>query len=189
MNEQAIETNSRTINGIDTDHVTSLAGKIMEDEDYGRFQFRAENRWINGARSRSRIKDFYAGKRDQTGRAQAMFVDADQPDFLGGSNTAPNSVEHLLHALTSCLTTTLTYHASVQGIAIDSIRTYATGELNSRGFFGLSDEVKKGYESIKVSMRVASEASPETLTELAMNSPVYEMVSKAVPTGFTLVTV
>jgi len=37
-------------------------------------------------------------------------------------------------------------------------------------------------------MRVDSQASVETLTELAMHSPVYEMVSKAVPVEFTLVT-
>ena len=179
MKEQAQEINTNIINGIDTDHVTSLAGKIMEDEDYGKFQFRAQNRWVNGAKSKTRIQGFFAGGREDSDRKKAMFVDADQPVFLGGGNTAPNSVEHLLHALTSCLTTTLIYHASVQGITIGLIESSATGELNSRGFFGLSDEVSKGYESIRVKMRVASQASVETLTALAMNSPVYEMVSKA----------
>ena len=181
--------NHNIINGIDTDHVSRLAGKIMEDEAHGKFQFRAQNRWVNGAKSKTAIRGFFAGGKEDQGRTETMFVDADQPGFLGGSNTAPNSVEHLLHALTSCLTTTLSYHASVQGITIGAIECSATGELNAKGFFGLSEDVSKGYESIKVNMRVASQASVETLTAAAMNSPVYEMVSRAVPVEFTLVTV
>jgi uncharacterized OsmC-like protein len=188
MNTAAQEINTDIVNGLDTNHVTTLAGKIQEDESYGKFRFRAHNRWINGAKSKTSIKGFFAGGKEDSDRTQALFVDADQPAFLGGGNSAPNPVEHLLHALTSCLTTTLTYHASVQGITIGAIETSAEGELNSRGFFGLSEDVSKGYERIRVTMRVASQASVETLTELAMHSPVYEMVSKAVPVEFRLLT-
>lgn len=188
MNAEAKETRSNIINGLDTNKITALAAKIQEDENYGKFQFRANNRWINGAKSKTSIQGFFAGGKEDSDRTRAMFVDADQPAFLAGGNTAPNSVEHLLHALTSCLTTTLTYHAAVQGITIGAIETSAVGELDSRGFFGLSEDVSKGYESIKVTMRVESRASVETLTDLAMNSPVFEMVSKAVPVEFTLLT-
>jgi len=188
MNAEAKEINTHIINGIDTDQVTGLAGKIQEDESYGKFRFRASNRWVDGAKSKTSIKGFFAGGREDTDRAQALFVDADQPAFLAGGNTAPNSVEHLLHALTSCLTTTLTYHASVQGIPIGAIETSAEGDLDSRGFFGISEDASKGYERIRVNMRVESQASVEMLTELAMHSPVFEMVSKAVPVEFTLET-
>ena len=188
MNAEVKETTNDTVNGIDTGKVTSLAGKIQADGKYGEFKFRATNRWIDGARNKSSIQSFFAGGREITDREEPMFVDADQPTFLAGSNTAPNPVEHLLHALTSCLTTTLTYHAAVQGIPIRAIETSAEGDMNSRGFFGLSENVSKGYERIRVNMRVASNASVETLTALAMNSPVYEMVSKAVPVEFSLTT-
>lgn len=187
MNAEVKEING-VLNGIDTGQVMSLAGKIQADEDYGKFKFRATNRWVDGASSKTSIQSFFAGGRENTDREQPMFVEADQPAFLAGNNTAPNSVEHLLHALTSCLTTTLTYHAAVQGIPLGAIETSAEGEMNSKGFFGLSDEVSKGYERIRVNMRVASSASVETLTALAMNSPVYEMVSKAVPVEFIMTT-
>jgi uncharacterized OsmC-like protein len=178
--------NSIVLNGLNVDNITSLAGKIQEDEEYGKFKFRASNRWITGARSKTSIQRFFAGGKEDTARARPFFVDTDQPAFLAGTNTAPNAVEHILHALTSCLTTTLVYHASVQGIAIEAIETSAEGDLNSRGFFGISDKVNKGYERVRVKMHVKSDASVEKLTELAMHSPVYEMVSKAVPVNFTL---
>ena len=188
MNAEVKEINNDVLNGIDTGKVMSLAGKIQADADYGKFKFRAANRWVDGARSKTSIQSFFAGGRENTDREQPMFVDADQPTFLAGGNTAPNSVEHLLHALTSCLTTTLAYHSAVNGIPLGAIETNAEGDLNSKGFFGLSEDVNKGYERVRVNMRVASSASVETLTALAMNSPVYDMLSRAVPVEFSMTT-
>ena len=54
--------------------------------------------------------------------------------------------------------------------------------------FGLSDNVRKGFNKVTVNMRVKSKASLEDLTELAMYSPVYEMVSGSLPVDFTLTT-
>ena len=184
MSTEAQETNSNIINGIDTGQVMGLAGRINEEEGYGKFKFRASNRWVNGAENSTSIHGFFAGGEENTDRDEAMLIGSDQPTFLGGGNTAPNSVEYLLHALTSCLTVTLTYHASVQGITLGAIETSAEGDMNAKGFFGLSEDVNKGYERIRVKMRVASQASVETLTALAMHSPVFETVSKGVPVDF-----
>jgi uncharacterized OsmC-like protein len=180
------EQTSHIINGVDTQGVIELATKIAQDEDYGKFQFRARNQWINGARSRSTIQGFFAGGKENADRKQSLFVDADQPVFLGGQNTAPNPVEHLLHALDSCLTVTLVYHAAVHGIHLEAVTTAAEGDMNARGFFGISDTVDKGYGKIRVNMQVKSEADVETLTKLAMYSPVYEVISRSVPIDFTL---
>ena len=188
MSAEAKEIDTNIINGLDTGGIMSLAGKLQEDEDYGKFVWRAGNRWINGALSKTSIQGFFAGGEENTDRVQPHFVNADQPEFLGGGNSAPNSVEYVLHALTSCLTVTLTYHAAVQGIMLGAIETSAEGDHDARGFFGISDDVKKGYSRIRVNMHVASQASVETLTELAMYSPVYEMISNAVPVEFTLET-
>ena len=180
------EQTNHIVNGIDTDYVMELAGKISQDDDFGKLKFRANNHWLGDSRSRTSIQGFYAGGQENTGRREALTVDADQPVFLGGKNTAPNAVEHLLHSLTSCLSTTLIYHASVQGITIDELDISAEGDMNSKGFFGISDKVNKGYERIRVNAKVKSDAEVETLTKLAMYSPVYEVVSKAVPVDFNM---
>lgn len=189
MTTQTKQTRTTLLNGIDTDQVMNLAGKIQGIENYGDFKFRASNRWVDGAKSETSIQGFFAGGEERTDRQQPFTVEADQPFFLAGGNTAPNSVEHLLHALTSCLTTTLAYHASVHQIPVGSIETEAEGDLNSKGFFGLSGDVRKGYKRVRVRMKVASQASVETLTELAMNSPVFDMVSRATKVDFVLLSV
>lgn len=186
MTETATHLPPSTVNGIDPERVKALAGQIQQDPDYGRFQFRARNLWVDGSRNRSAIQGFYAGREERHERREELTVEADQPDFFGGTNVAPNPVEHLLHSLGSCLTNTLVYHASVQGIDLGSVETAVRGDLDARGFFGLSDHVRRGYHGIHVTMRVASEADEDQLTALAMHSPVYEMVSRSTPVEFVL---
>ena len=186
MTTATAEKTNTLVNGIDTDQVISLVTSVAENEAYGKFRFRANNQWTNGSRSRTKIQGFFAGDKENSDRKQALTVDADQPHFLAGQNTAPNAVEYLLHSLTSCLNTTLVYHASVQGIILDEVIVFAEGEMNVRGYFGISDEVNRGYECIRVNMQVKSDADVETLTALAMHSPVYEVVSRSVPVKFNM---
>lgn len=184
--ETQVKQQTHVINGVDTDAVMEMAGNIQKDEEFGQFRFRAHNEWIDGAHSCSTIQGFFAGGEEHTGRDQALTVNADQPSYLGGKNHAPNPVEHYLHALDSCLNVTLVYHAAVQGIPLESVEVSSEGKMNASGFFGISQNVNKGFERIRVDMKVKSDADEETLTKLAMYSPVYEMVSKAIPVEFNL---
>ncbi len=47
-------------------------------------------------------------------------------------------------------------------------------------------DVRKGFNKVTVKMQVKSKASVDELTECAMFSPVFEMLSKALPVEFTL---
>ncbi len=184
----AIEQTRNITNGIDVDKIMNVIGEIEADSGYAKFQWRATNQWIDGSLTRSRIKEFFAGNAEDTTREQAFTLDADEPSIAAGHNSAPNSMEYLLHALATCLTGTLVYQAAVRGIVIEAVESSYTGDMDVRGLFGLSDDVRKGFSKVTVNMRVKSEASVEELTELAKYSPVYDIVSNSLPTEFTLTT-
>ncbi len=173
-------------NGVDVGQLMDVIGAIEGDAGYAKFQWRATNQWIKGGRSRSRIKDFFAGNAEDTTRKEAFTLDADEPAIAAGQNSAPNSMEYVLHALATCLTGTLVYHAAVRGIEIEAVESSYTGDMDVRGLFGLSDDVRKGFSKVAVNMRVKSEASVEELTEMALFSPVYDIVSKSLPVEFAL---
>ncbi len=175
-------------NGVHVGQLMDVIGAIEADADYAKFQWRATNQWIDGGVSRSRIKDFFAGNAEDTTRQEAFTLDADEPTIAAGQNSAPNSMEYVLHALATCLTGTLVYHAAVRGIEIEAVESSYTGDMDVRGLFGLADDVRKGFNKVTVNMRVKSEASAEELTELALYSPVYEMLSRSLPVEFTLTT-
>jgi hypothetical protein len=72
----------------------------------------------------------------------------------------------------------LVYHAAVRGIRLDKVESALEGDIDLRGFLAISDEVRPGYQEIRVNFKV--ETNPEnvaTLKELVRLSPVYDVVS------------
>jgi uncharacterized OsmC-like protein len=175
-------------NGVDVSQLMSVIGSIEADTGYAKFQWRASNRWIDGELSRSEIKGFYAGNEEDRTREKAFTLDADEPPIASGQNRAPNAMEYLLHALASCLTGTLVNHAAVRGIGIEAVDSSYAGDMDVRGLFGLAEDVRKGFSKVTVNMRVKSAASVEELTEMALFSPVYDVISNSLPVKFTLTT-
>jgi uncharacterized OsmC-like protein len=184
----AIQQTKDMTNGVDVGRIMDVIGAIEADADYAKFQFRATNQWLNGGLSRSRIKEFFAGNEEDTTREEAFMLDADEPTITAGRDSAPNSIEYVLHALATCLTGTLVYHAAVRGIEIEAVESSYTGDIDVRGLLGLSDDVRKGLNKVAVDMQVKTTASAEELTKLAMYSPVYDIVSKSLQVEFTLTT-
>jgi uncharacterized OsmC-like protein len=185
---KANEMTKEMTNGVNVGQVMNVIAAIEEDPGYAKFQWRATNQWINGGLSRSRIKEFFAGNVEDSTRKAAFTLDADEPAIAAGQNSAPNSMEYVLHALATCLTGTLVYHAAVRGIPIEAVESSYTGDMDVHGLFGLSDDVRKGFNKVTVNMRVKAEASVEELRELALYSPVYEMISRSLPVEFNLTT-
>jgi hypothetical protein len=72
----------------------------------------------------------------------------------------------------------LVYHAAVRGIRLEKVESELEGDLDLRGFLAVSDEVRPGYQEIRVNFKV--ETNPENveiLKELVRLSPVYDVVS------------
>jgi uncharacterized OsmC-like protein len=157
-----------------------------------KFEFRATNRWIDGAHNRSTIKGFYAAGGEDTSRSQAFVLDAGEPAILLGTDTGPNPAEHLLHALAACLTTSLVYVAAARGVRLTEVESTIQGDMDVRGALGLSDEVRNGFEKISISFRVKGDAPPEKLEEVVeraqARSAVFDMVTNGVPVDVGVVT-
>jgi uncharacterized OsmC-like protein len=181
-----MSTTTETIrNGVDTEQLFGTLDAIKADPSLARFQFRAENRWIDGAHNRTTIRDFYAANQEDTSRAKEFVMDAGEPAILLGTDTGPNPAEILLHALAACLTTSLVYVAAARKVELTSVVSIVTGDMDVRGALGLDDEPRNGFERIGVSFRVSGDASREKLHELVQRaqgrSAVYDMVTNGVP--------
>jgi len=177
------------VNGVDVDHIFKLIGGIEQDNERSKFQFRLNNNWIDGGHNRSSIKGYFADGREDDTRTKPFVVDADEPAVSAGNDSAPNPMEFVLHALASCLTSTMVYHAAVQGIAINSVKSFLSGDMDVRGMLGLSDDVRKGYNRVNVRMIVDSSTNAASLKELALFSPVYDILSRSLHVEFKLETI
>jgi uncharacterized OsmC-like protein len=172
-------------NGVDTEKLFATLDLIKQQPELAKFEFRATNRWIDGAHNRSAIKDFYAAGGEDTTRSEAFEIDAGEPAILLGTDTGPNPAEYLLHALAACLTTTIVYIAAARKVPLTSVESTLTGRMDVRGALGVDDEPRNGFERIGVSFRVAGDAPAEKLREVVerakARSAVYDMVTNGVP--------
>ena len=186
MSTNTAQANTNSVNGVNVDQINYVIEAITADTAFGEFQFRARNRWVNGGLNRTQIKGFHAGGREDSTRCKPFTLDADEPQLVAGNDSAPNSMEYVLHALVSCMTGTMVYHAAVRGITVNSVSSNIEGDMDVRGLLGMADDVRKGFNHIRVTLRVDSDADAETLTELALFSPVYDIISKSLPVEFSL---
>lgn len=175
-----------TINGVDVQRMGETVKAIQDNPTLATFQFRAANRWFTGGYNQSTIHGFSTAGQEDTTRTQPFLVEADEPPVLLGKDQSPNPAEYVLHALAACLTTSLVYHAAARGIRIQSVESRLEGDLDLRGFLGLSDTVRRGFERVRAHFVVQADASPDELREITKFSPVHDIVSNPVPVNITI---
>ena len=179
----------RIVNGVNVDQLFNTIDLIKDSPQVAKFKFRASNRWIDGTHNRARVKDFDGALKEDNSREELVF-EIDEPPVLCGRNLGPNPVEYLLIALSGCLTTSLVAHAAARGIAIKRVESRYEGDLDLRGFLGISEEVPVGYQSIRLYFKIdadVSEAQKEELIRMAQKySPVFNSIAKPVPVSVQL---
>lgn len=177
------------VNGINVDQLFGTVEAIKDNPEIARFKFRAKNKWVAGTYNRASVRDFYGALREDISREPAVY-DIDEPPVLLGSNLGTNPVEYLLVALSGCLTTTLIAQASVRGIEIRNVESRFEGDLDLRGFLGVSEDVPVGYERISVLMKIEADitdAEKEELIRAAKKySPVYNSIARPVAVSVDL---
>ena len=168
------------VNGVDLEVLGGTVGAIQTDPELGACHFRASNTWVDGARNESRVTGFY-GAAQEIAHRQMFTMVADEPPILAGNDDGANPVEYLLHALASCLTTSMVAHAAVRGIRIEAMTSELEGDLDLNGFLGLNPETPKGYSDIRAKFRVdAAEGDIDAIRALANFSPVFNTLKNGV---------
>src|ERR1700688_2286347 len=174
----------RIINGVNVNDLFTTIDTIKAAPAIAKFRFRIRNQWVGASQNRSTVGNFY-GAGQELSRPKPFVLRADEPGVLLGTDAAANPVEHLLHALASCLTTSMVYHAAARGIAIDEVESSFEGDIDLQGFLGLDESVRKGYQGIWVNFKVKADVADEQLQEIVAlgtgHSPVFDSLTKGVP--------
>lgn len=179
-----------TLNGVNVNQLVDTINLIKETPELAQFEFKTKSEWNGGGRSVTTIESFYgAGSEQQHTRTHTL--SGDEPEVLLGDDTGPNAVEMVLAALASCLAVGYAYNAAAQGIEIEDLRFELDGKLDLHAFLGLRDDVRPGYESIRVRYQVKSPASRSQLVELCeyvqRTSPVLDIITNRVPVSVELI--
>jgi uncharacterized OsmC-like protein len=178
------QVNSTVINGVNVDNLFSTIAAIKATPTIAKFKFRVRNQWQGASRNSSTVDQFYGAGMERT-RLLPFALEADEPAILLGTDAAANPVEHLLHALAACLTTSMVYRAAARGIHIEEIESSFEGDIDLHGFLELDKDIRQGYQHIRVNFKIKADVPLEQLEEIVRlgtsHSPVFDSLVNGVP--------
>ena len=178
------QTNASLVNGVDRDRLLGTIKHIKDTPELAKFKFKVRNEWLDGGHNRSTIETFFGAGTDHQ-HAVKFELDTDEPEILLGKDQGANAGEYLLHALAACLTGTMVYHAAARGIAIEEVESLIEGDVDLRGFLGLDEKVRNGFQEIRMNFKIKADVPDEQLQGLCkmaqQYSPVFDSITKGVP--------
>jgi uncharacterized OsmC-like protein len=176
-------------NGVDTPTLFATINAVAAQPELANFKFRATNRWQQGTHSRTRIQSFYGAGSEHLHEKEFVY-DADHPAVLVARDQAPTPVEFLLHALVGCITAGIGNIAAARGVTLYEVESTVEGDIDLRGLLGISDEVRNGYQGIRVNFRIKGDAPTEVLEKIVEQSrnrsAVYDVLTNGVPVAVTV---
>ena len=175
------------VNGLDLAALGEVVEAIEKDANQAKVAFNVTTRWTGQTRSETIVDGFtMAGERI----ARTHKIVADEPCQLLGSDSAPNPQELLMAAFNACIMVGYVAGSSLKVINLESVEIRTRGELDLRGFLGLSDDVAPGYEAIDYEVRIKGDGSPQDFEEIHQTvmktSPNYFNVSRPIKMNGTL---
>ncbi len=177
------------LNGVDTPTLFATLEAVKKQPELARFQFRATNRWHQGTHSQSRLQSFHGAGGEQKHVREFTF-DADHPQVLVGRDQGPTPVEFLLHAIAACITAGIGNIAAARGVTLFEVESTVEGDIDLRGILGLSEEVRNGYEQLRVNVSIKGDASPEKLARIVeqsrARSAVYDVLTNGIPIAISV---
>ena len=150
------------MNHISLENVKQTVKVIIENPKMAMTKWSAQVHWKDGVQNAAIIRDF----------APIMM---DEPEMLGGTNTAPNPVEYLLAAAGSCFAITFEVLTSEHGITLENVEVDVEANLDASVFLGLHDG-EGGILNPIIKLKTDTDAPKEQIEEIAraafLKSPV-----------------
>lgn len=143
---------TRTCTTIDLSAFEQTKQSVAADPQLGRGSFRSVTVWKDGARAHTTARSFG--------------IETDEPAPLGGTDQAVDPMELLLAAVGTCLTIGWVTHAARRGVEYRNLRIEVEGDYDLRGYLGIDDGVRPGYEAVRYTVHVDSNADPDVLEEI-----------------------
>ena len=165
------------VNGLDLKALGEVVEAIGQDPGQAKVAFNVTTRWAGQTRSETLVEGYTIGGERVT---RTHKIVADEPFELLGGDSAPNPQELLMAAFNACITVGYVAGASLQGITLESLEIRTRGELDLRGFLGLSDEIPAGYTDVDYEVLIAGNGTPEQFEEI------HQGVIKTSPNYFNL---
>jgi len=174
-------------NGVNVEALFGAQEALKNAPEAAKFKWRAKVEWINGTHSRSSIDGFYGLGGEQKHKSTFTF-EADHPEVFAAADQGATPVEIVLAGLASCLTAGVAAVAQARKVQLRSVSATLEADMDIRGILGVDEDVRNGFDGIKVTYKIDADASPEDIRAIVAQSQkrsaVYDIIAN--PTNVTV---
>ena len=123
------------------------------------------------------------------GLARSFELVVDEPEMLGGEDSAANPVEYLLAGYAGCLNVVFGIVAKELKVEIKSLDINIDGDINPEKFLGISDNERTGFKSINVNIELRTNADKATeallIAKVKSRCPVNDNLANPTPIHYS----
>jgi uncharacterized OsmC-like protein len=174
-------------NGVNVDALLAAREALKGAPQAAQFTWRASCKWKNGTYAESTVSGFHGLGQEHAHKTEFSF-ETDHPEVFAAEDRGATPVELVLVGLASCLTAGVAAVAQNRGIQLRSVEAKLEGSMNLYGILGIDDNVRNGYDDIKVTFHIDADASKKDIEALVAQSQkrsaVYDIVTN--PTNVTV---
>ncbi len=156
-------------NGVNVEALLGAREALTAAPAAAKFTWRATNKWVNGTHSQTKVKGFYGLGGEQSHKTEFSF-EADHPEVFASEDKGATPVELVLAGLASCLTAGVAAVAQHRKIQLRSVTATLEGGMDLQGILGIDEDVRNGFDGIKVTYKIDADATKEQLEALVAQS-------------------
>ena len=156
-------------NGVNVEALLGAREALSKAPEAARFKWRATSEWLKGTHSRSTVDGFYGLGGEQMHRQTYQF-DQDHPDIFASEDKGATPVEFVLVGLAGCLTAGIAAVAQHRNIQLRSVKATLEGGMDLQGILGIDENVRNGFDGIKVHYEIEADATAEQIAALVAQS-------------------
>jgi uncharacterized OsmC-like protein len=176
-------------NGVNVAALLGAREALTAAPEAAGFKWRASSEWLRGTHSRTTVDSFFGLGAEQKHRQTYRF-DSDHPEIFASPDNGATPVEFVLVGLAGCLTAGIAAVAQHRNIQLNSVTATLEAGMDLQGILGIDEQVRNGFDGIKVHYEIDADATPEQIAALVAQSQkrsaVFDVVTN--PTDVTVTT-
>ena len=149
------------INDINVEKIKEFDGAVRGNPELGKFTVKLTSSWHRGTKVLVTVGPMHALGENLFPRTRRFFITTDDPEPLGGVDSAPTPTETLLAALAGCVTSATATNAALFGVPVDSLDIDMEADIDMRGLLGHDKSVRNGFSDIRYTVTIQSPAPEE----------------------------
>jgi uncharacterized OsmC-like protein len=172
------------VNDINVPKIKELDQAVRANPALGKATMKATSTWRRGTKTVINVGTITAAGQSLFPPTRSFVLTTDDPDVLGGVDSAPTPAETLVAALAGCVTSGIATNAALFDVPLDEIDIEMEADIDFRGVLGHDKSVRNGISDIRYTVSIKSPAAEDKVRKcketIDRKSPVRDTIANPV---------